>query len=154
MQRRWNISATILFVALPVCQASEPPPLSMLALPKIELRKEKEFSGAAAENQMGSENSSEDTEELTLSAKRIAAESETRVRVFETMNGSPLLSQVEQRETPSGAFGWVETQIWDPVFAPEVVKFGKVKMSGGIVAAIKRKNPFCLLNPLAFVASW
>lgn len=125
----------------------------MLVLPRIELRSATDSSGPAAENQKESAKSVHEKEELTISADKIA-ESETNVQVFETMNGAPLLTQVEIRDEPAGAIGWVETRVWDPVFAPEVVKFGKVHMSGGIVAAIKRKNPFCLLNPLAFVASW
>jgi hypothetical protein len=70
------------------------------------------------------------------------------------MNGVPLLTQFEIPEERGGALGWFEASVWDPVFAPEIVQVGKVKMSGGIVAALKRRNPFCLLHPLVFVASW
>ena len=154
MRRRWKVNAAILWAALSISQAADPPPLSLLALPKVELRKATETMGAAAENQKESANSSQAREELTASTGIDASESEIGVKVFETMNGAPLLSQIEMPDEPSGAIGWIETRVRDPVFAPEVVKIGKVRMSGGIVAAIKRKNPFCLLHPLAFVASW
>ena len=148
--------AVILFTLM-TSQASEPPPISMLALPKIELRKPTDSTGASGESQKESARSidaSRDKEELTLSSVKADQDSAARVQAFESMNGAPIFTQIEVRDEPAGAIGWVETQVWDPVFAPEVVKFGKVKMSGGIVAAIKRKNPFCLLHPLAFVASW
>lgn len=157
MRREWRISAAIFFVALVTAHASEPPPLSMMALPKIELRKPTDSAGTAAENQKESASSVAvvgEKEELTLSSGNAGQDSDAGVQVFESMNGAPLLTRIERRDAPSGAIGWLETQVWDPVFAPEVVKIGKVKMSGGIVAAIKRKNPFCLLHPLAFVASW
>ena len=70
------------------------------------------------------------------------------------MNGGAVLTYVEAPEELGGAAGWLTEKVWDPVFAPEVVKIGKVKMTGGVVAAIKRKNPFCLLNPLVFGMGW
>jgi hypothetical protein len=136
-------------------RGSEPgPPMSLFALPKIELRKEAEAQGAAPGSKTKSASAAEEVEELTVSAEGNTMGSETSVQVFEAMNGGLVLSRVEMPDEPAGAIGWVETKIWDPVFAPELVKLGKVQVSGGVVAAIKRKNPFCLLNPLVFVASW
>ena len=80
--------------------------------------------------------------------------SEISIQVYESMNGGPVLGRMEMPDESGGAIGWLQTEVWDPVFAPEVVKVGKVRMSGGVVTAIKRKNPFCLLHPLVFVASW
>lgn len=42
----------------------------------------------------------------------------------------------------------------DRIFTPEVVRVGKVPISGSIVTAIKRKNPLCLLSPIIFQLSW
>jgi hypothetical protein len=40
------------------------------------------------------------------------------------------------------------------VFEPEVVHVGKTAVSFSVVTAIKRKNPFCLLNPIPIYISW
>ncbi len=42
----------------------------------------------------------------------------------------------------------------DAVFRPEVVQAGKKSVSCSIITAIKRKNPFCLLNPVPIYISW
>jgi len=42
----------------------------------------------------------------------------------------------------------------DDVFRPEVFHIGKLPATCSIWAAIKRKNPLCLLNPLFFQMSW
>ena len=39
-------------------------------------------------------------------------------------------------------------------FRPELVHLGKTTMSCSLITAIKRKNPFCLLNPIFFQLSW
>ena len=39
-------------------------------------------------------------------------------------------------------------------FEPEVFHFRKVSVSCSLVTAIKRKNPFCLINPIFFNLSW
>jgi hypothetical protein len=45
-----------------------------------------------------------------------------------------------------GAYGWIERQVLEP----EVVRFKKVSITGPLVAAIKRRNPLCLLQPAPF----
>jgi hypothetical protein len=40
------------------------------------------------------------------------------------------------------------------VFEPEVVHVGKTSVSLSVITAIKRKNPFCLLNPVPIYISW
>ena len=37
---------------------------------------------------------------------------------------------------------------------PEVFRLGHTEMSGGLINAIKRRNPFCLLNPVFFSFSF
>ena len=138
----------------------EEPPVSLFAVPRVELRKEavpeveaveitEEQKGEVSEKEEVSEK-----DELSVTTEGALAISEIGIQVYESMNGGPVLGRMEMPDEPGGAIGWLQTQVWDPVFAPEVVKVGKVQMSGGIVTAIKRKNPFCLLHPLAFVASW
>ena len=140
-------------VVVPMIRGGEPP-VSLFALPKVELRKEavpavEETEIAEEENEDRSEK-----EELSVTTEGAVAVSEISIQVYETMNGGPVLGRMEIPDEPGGAIGWLQTEVWDPVFAPVVVKVGKVQMSGGIVTAIKRKNPFCLLHPLVFVASW
>ena len=40
------------------------------------------------------------------------------------------------------------------IFEPEVFRIGQTAVCCSVVAAIKRKNPLCLLNPLVFTISW
>jgi len=42
----------------------------------------------------------------------------------------------------------------DSVFLPEEVHVGKTTVSCSILTAIKRKNPFCLINPIFLNVSW
>jgi len=42
----------------------------------------------------------------------------------------------------------------DYTFRPELLHVGKTTMSCSLITAIKRKNPFCLLNPYFFQLSW
>ena len=42
----------------------------------------------------------------------------------------------------------------DKTFSPEVIHFRKADMSCTLFTAYKRKNPFCLLNPIFFNVSW
>ena len=151
--------------------AEEPVPDAKLFALKTELRETVEASKAQAEVQQGSKLESgeasegaaaggapgsmiESKEEFAVTTESDAITSDARLSAFETMNGGPLLTQARRPAELGGAAGWVQTKVWDPVFAPEVVKLGKVKVTGGIMAAIKRKNPFCLLHPLGFAASW
>jgi hypothetical protein len=157
MIRRTGHLALLLF-AWPL-SAADPPPLALFVLPKVELKP------AASTNHVGSaapaETSTQSqktevpaTEDFSLIKETPLIVSESSVQSFEAMNGGSVLSAVERPPELGGAAGWLSENVWDPVFAPEVIKVGKVHMSGGIVAAVKRKNPFCLLHPLVFVASW
>jgi hypothetical protein len=155
------IAAGVVVVAI----SGEEPPVSLFVLPKVELRKEVVApgetvgeaegvrEGEAVEERAGADDVSK-KEELSVTTEGAVAISEISIQVYESMNGGPVLGRMEMPHEPGGAIGWLQTEVWDPVFAPEVVKVGKVQMSGSIVTAIKRKNPFCLLHPLAFVASW
>jgi hypothetical protein len=139
--------------------AEEPPPLALFALPKVELKSaaSTNHAGSAAPAETSEQSQQSDapaTEDFSLTKETSLIVSESSVQSFEAMNGGSVLSAVERPPELGGAAGWLSENVWDPVFAPEVVKVGKVHMSGGIVAAVKRKNPFCLLHPLVFVASW
>ena len=80
---------------------------------------------------------------------------ELAVQRYETMNGAPLLSAPALREDPGGgAYGFLKSNVFDPITMPEVIKMGKVHLTGGLVSAVKTKNPFCLLNPLIFAVDW
>ena len=48
----------------------------------------------------------------------------------------------------------VVVQALNNTFSPEVIHYHKVDMSCTIFTAFKRKNPFCLLNPIFFNVSW
>jgi hypothetical protein len=73
---------------------------------------------------------------------------------YETMTGTPLLYRRPTRQEPAGAYGFLQTKVLDPIVAMESVKVGKVHLTGGIVNAIKKKNPICLLNPFVFAVDW
>ena len=45
-------------------------------------------------------------------------------------------------------------QALNDTFAPEVIHYHKSDMSCTLFTAFKRKNPFCLLNPIFFNVSW
>ena len=64
---------------------------------------------------------------------------------YHWMNGRDLLS-VPLRSEQGGAYGWIERKM----FEPEVVRSKNVSMTGSLVTAIKRKNPFYLLQPAPF----
>ena len=42
----------------------------------------------------------------------------------------------------------------EAIFEPEVVSFGKAKLTCSLLTAIKRKNPLCLINPIFLQLSW
>ena len=153
----------LLIVVATTSYSDEPPPLSLFALPKVELRPTTNHVGTASPIETGqrsqlSEHSEPTdapaTEDFSLTKETVAAISESSISSFESMNGGSVLTAPIPSSELGGAAGWLSENVWDPVFAPEVVKVGKVYMSGGVVAAVKRKNPFCLLHPLVFVASW
>src|SRR5688500_5568687 len=120
-------------VVVPMISGEEPP-VTLFALPKIELRREVVPAVATVEEA----ESAEAVEELSVTTEGSVAVSEISIQVYESMNGSPVLGRMEMPDEPGGAIGWLQTEVWDPVFAPEVVKLGKVHVSGGIVTAIKR----------------
>jgi hypothetical protein len=147
----WIVIAAGVFAAARI--RGEEPALSLFAIPKVELRKE-QVSGVEMEEAEIKEEGGSEKEELSVTTGRADVVSEISIQVYESMNGESVLGRMEMPDEPGGAIGWLQSEVWDPVFAPEVVKLGKVQLSGGVVAGIKRKNPFCLLHPLVFVASW
>jgi hypothetical protein len=64
---------------------------------------------------------------------------------YHWMNGRDLLS-VPLRSEQGGAYGWIERKM----FEPNVVRFKNVSMTGSLVTAVKRRNPFYLLQPAPF----
>ena len=79
---------------------------------------------------------------------------ELAIQRYEAMNGRPLLSVPERQFEQGGAYGYLKSKVLDPITTFEVVKVGKVKLTGGIVGAVKKKNPFYLLTPLVFAIDW
>jgi hypothetical protein len=73
---------------------------------------------------------------------------------YETMTGTPLLYRPPTPHEPAGALGFLQTKVFNPIFDMESVKLGKVHLTGGIVNAVKKKNPLCLLNPFVFAMDW
>lgn len=156
-----TVHLALLLVVWPL-SAAEPPPLALFVLPKVELKSTvltndtHHAVGAAPAETSGQSQQSDApaTEDFSLTKETALIVSESSVQSFESMNGGSILSAIERPVELGGAIGWLNENVWDPVFAPEVIKVGKVHMSGGVIAAVKRKNPFCLLHPLVFVASW
>jgi hypothetical protein len=137
-------------------EAEEPPapPLSLFVLPGATLKSSVETNQVSPKTKASATNAPQAGEFTATTEKATASVTESSVQAFESMNGQAVLTSVERPEELGGAAGWLSENVWDPVFAPEIIKVGKVKMTGGIIAAVKRKNPFCLLNPLVFAASW
>lgn len=153
--QRWTLLIFLLTaLAWTQAQSEELVPVKLFCAPTVSLRPQAETNALAITAREVSEGEIESkkhlVEELVLSVERPATLSETSIQSFEAMNGGRVITYVEPPEEFGGAAGWIEEKVWDPVFAPEVVKIGKVKVTGGVVAAIKRKNPFCLLNPFVF----
>jgi hypothetical protein len=76
-----------------------------------------------------------------------------QMQIYEGLNG-PILTQMPVEEEPAGALGWVQVNMWDPIFTMEEVRIRKVHITGSIITAIQRKNPLCLLNPLVLAIDW
>lgn len=79
---------------------------------------------------------------------------ESSIQHFEAMNGESFLKAPVFHAEPGGAYGFLKTKVFDPITTPEVIKLRKVQLTGGVVGAIKKKNPFYLLNPLVFAVDW
>jgi len=68
--------------------------------------------------------------------------------------------QIYARLEKQGCFTKVERsdsrieRFVENTFTPEVMHFRKVSVSCSLVTAVKRKNPFCLLNPYVLQLSW
>ena len=73
---------------------------------------------------------------------------------YEAMTGTPLLSRIPPLPEPDGAYGFLQRKVLEPIVDMESVKVGKVHLTGGVVNAVKKKNPLCLLNPFVFAVDW
>jgi hypothetical protein len=69
-------------------------------------------------------------------------------RIYEKLERGGYLARRDR--PPDNPF----TRAMDAVFAPEVIKVGGTSIGFSPYTAIKRKNPFCLLNPVPLVVSW
>ncbi len=58
-----------------------------------------------------------------------------------------------ERVSRDGFAGWAAGALED-TFSPEVITIRRTKVSCSLVTAIKRKNPFCLLNPVFLYVTW
>ena len=158
MSARLLLSFVILSVTNASASDKAVPPLTLFALPKVEL---KSTPGTNAPTATGpivegtpTERADPASEGFSLTKESASIVSEASIQSIESMNGLSVLHAPERPTELGGAVGWLNENVWDPVFAPEVIKVGKVKMTGGVIAAVKRKNPFCLLHPLVFAAGW
>jgi hypothetical protein len=52
-----------------------------------------------------------------------------------------------------GFAGWAMGAL-ENTFSPEVLNFGRTQATCSLVTAFKRKNPFCLLNPVVLHVTW
>jgi hypothetical protein len=73
---------------------------------------------------------------------------------YEAMTGAPLLYRPPTPQEPAGAYGFLQTKVFNPIVDMESVKVGKAHVTGSIVNAVKKKNPICLLNPFIFAVDW
>ncbi len=114
------------------------PPVHLFSLPTAELRPKPE-----SVNPDPAADSS-----LTLSA---TASNEARVeeagRVlarYQWMNQTPALTRMDPTDSSP----------LERAFEPAAIKLGKLSLSGGLITAIKRLNPLCLLNPSVLSLDW
>ena len=91
------------------------------------------------------------TVEIELTSE---SSNEAAVQRFEALSGGPVLRPPPPHDEPGGAYGFVKSKVLDPITDLESVKVGKAHITGGLVNAIKRKNPLCLLHPLVFAVDW
>lgn len=145
----WMTSMTMAIATF----AAESPPLSMFALPSAQLRKSAEVTEPKAVTQPIASALATD---LSVESSESARETplELSIQRYEAMNGITLLMKPEFHAEPGGLAGFIETKVLSPIVTPEVVQLRKVKLTGGIVGAIKKKNPFYLLSPLVFAIDW
>lgn len=138
--------------------AEEPiPPVALFVLPNASLQKAEQTQSPSEPSRSHPPSSNQHQEEMSassLAAAETGFVSPASIQAWESMNDLPVLQQILPPAELGGAAGWISENVWEPVFVPEVVKLGKVYVTGGIVTALKRKNLFCLLHPLVFAASW
>src|SRR5688500_13866022 len=114
--------AFVCLVALLPLRAAEPAPdLKLFTLPKPELRSAAppESSGSAPASKADKSTISDKVEDLSFSSEPPTTPTELSIATFESMSGGPIRSRVERYEPPGGALGWLNENVWDPVFSPE-----------------------------------
>jgi hypothetical protein len=145
-----------LFLIGRVCAGDAVPPVRLFALPQPSLKPHAlpvvsaiktniESVGAPAQFSAQTSDSSKADSEPPL---------ELYTQRYESMNGVPFFLAPPLKSEPGGFAGFVQTKILDPIGANESVKLRHVSFSGGVVGAVKNRNPLYLLNPLIFSIDW
>lgn len=127
--------------------ADPPPDPKLFTLPAPSLRP------MAAPNRIPPQTAAPALEDLNLTSES-ASTTDLAIQRAEALTGRAILTCPEPQDDPGGAYGLLKSTVFDPITNPEVIKIGKVHITGGVVGALKRKNPFYLLNPLIFAIDW
>jgi len=70
------------------------------------------------------------------------------LRIYERLNRAGYLTRPELPSEDR------LDRLVNTIFVPEPIQFRKVSVSCSIITAIKRKNPFCLINPIFLDVRW
>src|SRR5262245_45657016 len=125
---KWLVQLAALFICSSACysQSDQPgPPLSLFSVPSVTLPEKKPprvLPPLLAE-----------ISQQTSSEREPVLEGLLRIR---QMNGEDLFAPAQQNGPSNTKF-----DLFGEIFALDDVKIGKVHMAGGIVTAIKRRNP-------------
>ena len=145
----WCVICLALAGRWETCSAAEPvPELKLFSVPSIVLR-----TNVPASTVMPATNELASTLDFSLTSKT-ETPVELSMQRYEAMNGTSLMKVPEFQSEPGGAYGFVKSKMLDPITTLDVVQFKKVQFTGGLVGALKNRNPFYLLNPLVFAIDW
>lgn len=148
--RKWLISAFICVVT-GCCissygQTNQCPPRAVpFFLPHVQLRTERRVEALKAEPLVSGKPVSETPPQMTAADVFFGAGD---------LHGRAVRSDRFYLTEPEPISNDPIVRIVDNIFTPEIVHIGKTPVTCSVVTAIKRKNPFCLLNPIFFQASW
>jgi hypothetical protein len=154
MSSAFKIAAVsvIVFLSASSRASDSVPALSLFVLPGISLRKSSEKQ--PRENEAVEEAGKGAVFSVERSESSSATSLESGVQRYEGMNGLSALIAPPAKPDLGGAAGFLRTKVFDPITTPEVVRFHRVQFTGGLVGALKKGNPFYLLNPLIFAMDW
>ena len=144
----------------------ESPLIAMFSVPGITLRAPP-FSASLAVSQPSGAITSQASEShpLLLASLTNSGSGKTQDTILGELSSDNFNSDFERklfsRIEKGGYFGGrapvpvnVLDKVVDNIFRPEIIHAGKTTVSCSLVAAIKRKNPLCLINPVFFQWCW